>query len=199
MHKFLSFGISLALMSGVAAAQTPAPDAGAPAPGTPPLLQPAPGQPIGEPPGPRDDRGGAPSADRPDRAEERAERRRERHERRDERDRRGGPEGMGERDDDWDDRMGGGSTDMDRGGGPMHHPGMMGPGGMGGMMGMHHPGKGALFTFDRGRNRGSITIRCAEDDTTRECAEAVLPLLQAIMPNRGRDEDLGEAAPGPVQ
>jgi hypothetical protein len=42
---------------------------------------------------------------------------------------------------------------------------------------------GAAFSLDRGAGRGSIGIHCAGRDTTRECVEAVLPLLGVLSPD----------------
>lgn len=92
----------------------------------------------------------------------------------------------------------------------MGHPGMgrpgMGPGGPGMGM-MRHPGpmpqpaefklpdtKGAVFVFE-GPGRGRIIIKCADEDSTQSCAEAVKPLVDTIA-DRGRGPGMGMGMPG---
>jgi hypothetical protein len=41
----------------------------------------------------------------------------------------------------------------------------------------HSPG--AMFSLDRGNGRGKINIKCAESDGTRDCVQAVLPVLSS--------------------
>jgi hypothetical protein len=47
---------------------------------------------------------------------------------------------------------------------------------------MHARSHGAAFSLDRGTGQGRIKIQCADRDTTRECVEAVLPLLEVLSP-----------------
>ena len=168
MKKVLMAGAMLALMTGMAAAQTADPN-------TPPL--PATQNDAGSDGGMQADGpgGGDPGPDGF-----------------------GGPPGAG-------DRGGWGHRGWRHGAAD----GMGGPDGMHGPHGWRHgPGmmpprsRGAVFRFVRGHDRGAIVIRCAEEDTTRECAEAVMPLLKALMPNRGMpdgDGTGGQAAPAPAQ
>ena len=63
---------------------------------------------------------------------------------------------------------------------------MMGPGGPGGpdMRGFGFngpPSKGARFIF-AGPNGAHIAIKCADDDSTKQCADAVKGLLDSILP-----------------
>ena len=48
---------------------------------------------------------------------------------------------------------------------------------------MHSSARGAAFTLDRGTGKGKVKIHCAGRDTTRECMEAVLPLLDVLSPD----------------
>ena len=93
--------------------------------------------------------------------------------------------------------------------GPGMGQGMGRPGGPG--MGMHRPGmmppppaeltlpetKGAVFVFE-GPGRGRIVIKCADEDSTQSCAEAVKPLLDTITADRGpgRGPGMGMGRPG---
>lgn len=40
--------------------------------------------------------------------------------------------------------------------------------------------RGAVFRFSRGEGGPMIVIRCAERDTTQECADAVAPMLEMM-------------------
>lgn len=44
--------------------------------------------------------------------------------------------------------------------------------------------KGAMFVFDRGGDDGRIVIKCADEDSTRSCAEAVQPLIDMMMQSK---------------
>lgn len=171
-------GAALALVGGAASAQTMTP--GQPPELTPPAqttpLPPAQPAPLPSP------GHGAPSAMSPevgnvlgteDRDEERGERPRS--------DRFGG----------WHDRMeGGGMADRYRRMHRMHRAMMMDREGRDdgrdfGEGGERDDGnRGAEFSFDRG-DHGSITIRCAERDSTNDCAEAVAPLIELLLTHPG--------------
>jgi hypothetical protein len=67
--------------------------------------------------------------------------------------------------------------------------GMMGRPGMRRSFMRHHAmmaSPGAMFVFDRGRGEGKIVIKCAAQDSTKACADAVQPMLQMMM--QGGDE-----------
>lgn len=68
----------------------------------------------------------------------------------------------------------------DRGGRhSMRHPGWR----------MHHPGamemgggrQGAVFRFSGGKDGPGIVIRCAARDSTEECVEAIMPMLDKLL------------------
>ena len=48
------------------------------------------------------------------------------------------------------------------------------------MMSAMGGGDAAHFKFDRGGRGGSIEIKCAADETTQDCVDAILPLLDAL-------------------
>jgi hypothetical protein len=108
-------------------------------------------------------------------------------------------------DEDEDDRRRGGdgasgSGEGDRGGGGGDRAGA-GPGGGDGDRGsrhrmrghpgwrMHHPGamemgaggQGAVFRFSGGGDGPSLMIRCAARDSTEECVEAIMPMLDKLL------------------
>lgn len=43
------------------------------------------------------------------------------------------------------------------------------------------PTKGAVFVFDRGGPGGRIIVKCADEDSTQACVQAVTPLIQQQM------------------
>ena len=43
--------------------------------------------------------------------------------------------------------------------------------------------EGAFFRFNGGENGPTFTIKCADRDTTLECANAIGPLLERFLPN----------------
>ena len=47
--------------------------------------------------------------------------------------------------------------------------------------GMGRGGQGAVFRFSRGERGPSIVIRCAADDTTQECVDAIMPMLETLL------------------
>ncbi len=51
--------------------------------------------------------------------------------------------------------------------------------------GERHRSPGAVFRFKGGEGGPSITIKCADRDTTEECARAVLPLIERALPANG--------------
>jgi hypothetical protein len=59
-----------------------------------------------------------------------------------------------------------------------HHGG----GGMG--RGGRDRSSGAVFRLSRGEGGPSIVIRCAERDSTQECADAIMPMLERVFPDR---------------
>jgi hypothetical protein len=68
----------------------------------------------------------------------------------------------------------------------------------------HHgmESRAAHFKFDAGPGGGKIDIKCADEDSTDECAEAVLPLIEALgqrmRQGSGTGEDTGQpGAPPP--
>jgi hypothetical protein len=73
-----------------------------------------------------------------------------------------------------------------RGGRDEHHG--RGHRGMHAMMqGMHHMQRGregASFRFSEGDGGPTIRIECADRDTTQECVEAIMPMLEMVLPNR---------------
>lgn len=195
MHKVFMLGAALALVSGVAAAQTTVP--GQPPELTPPvqtappeLTPPAQTTPL-PPPSTAptvspDIPGDVPSAvedtDEDDADRDRRRGDRERYGRDGDRDRRDGDED--------DDRRGDRHhARMQRMHGEMMDRGRWGDRRDFGRRGM--ASRGAEFRFDRG-DGGSIHIRCAEEDSTEECAEAVGPLLQLLLQHPG-----SSAAPAP--
>lgn len=168
MTRIAITGAALALlMSGAALAQTnPPPMPQVPAAMPPVELQPTPGAEVpGSGPGDMPDQtmsteGGDMATD--DMRRGRRDRMRPRHHM--------GPEG-------WRDHGRGGT-------GAGRHP----YGRDGGMRG-HHGGRGggegrqgAEFTFSQGNGGPSITIRCANRDTTLECANAIMPMLEQMLP-----------------
>jgi hypothetical protein len=54
--------------------------------------------------------------------------------------------------------------------------------------GREHGGRrsaeGASFEFSRGKGGPSIRIECADRDTTQECVDAIIPLLEMVLPDR---------------
>ncbi|HWT30561.1 MAG TPA: hypothetical protein VN240_05980 [Propylenella sp.] len=42
-------------------------------------------------------------------------------------------------------------------------------------------GQGAVFRFSRGEGGPSIVIRCAADDTTQQCVDAIMPMLETLL------------------
>jgi hypothetical protein len=44
--------------------------------------------------------------------------------------------------------------------------------------------QGASFRFSQGDGGPTIHIECADRDTTEECVEAVMPMLEMVLPNR---------------
>lgn len=114
--------------------------------------------------------------DRASRRDERRERRREMRDRRPDRFARGEDDRRGWR------RGAGRDGDDERYEWRNHHRGMMGPmmGGMGPGMGMRGVSEGAEFRFSRDGGP-TIVIRCAEQDTTQECADAIGPMLQMML------------------
>ena len=44
--------------------------------------------------------------------------------------------------------------------------------------------KGAEFRFRSGDDGPSFTIRCAERDTTQDCVDAVMPMIQTLTPGQ---------------
>ena len=44
--------------------------------------------------------------------------------------------------------------------------------------------EGASFEFSRGKGGPSIRIECADRDTTQECVDAIIPLLEMVLPDR---------------
>ena len=95
--------------------------------------------------------------------------------------------GEGDRGGGGGDRAGAGpgGGDGDRGGrhGMRGHPGWR----------MHHPGamemgvggQGAVFRFSGGGDGPSLMIRCAARDSTEECVEAIMPMLDKLLQLRG--------------
>jgi hypothetical protein len=73
-----------------------------------------------------------------------------------------------------------GRPDGMRGHGKKMHPrgGPHGRGHHGGMM--MHPSKGASFVF-AAPGEGRIMIKCADEDSTQACADAVKPLLEMML------------------
>jgi hypothetical protein len=53
-----------------------------------------------------------------------------------------------------------------------------------GGMGGRDRSSGAVFRLSRGEGGPSIVIRCAERDSTQECADAVMPMLERVFPDR---------------
>lgn len=84
--------------------------------------------------------------------------------------------GMGAGRPDW--ARGEGMRDGKRGEGRKMHP-RGGPHGHHGGM-MMHPSKGASFVFTA-PGEGRIMIKCADEDSTQACADAVRPLLQMML------------------
>lgn len=64
----------------------------------------------------------------------------------------------------------------------MMPPGAAGPDRMDGD-GPRFRSRAAAFSYDR--SSGRIEIRCAEAEVTRECVQAMLPLINAVTPNPG--------------
>ena len=54
----------------------------------------------------------------------------------------------------------------------------------GGGRGMRRSAEGASFEFNRGKDGPSIRIECADRDTTQECVDAIIPLLEMVLPDR---------------
>jgi type IV secretory pathway VirB10-like protein len=44
--------------------------------------------------------------------------------------------------------------------------------------------EGASFEFSRGKGGPSVRIECADRDTTQECVDAIVPLLELVLPDR---------------
>jgi hypothetical protein len=44
--------------------------------------------------------------------------------------------------------------------------------------------EGASFEFSRGKGGPSVSIECADRDTTQECVDAIIPLLELVLPDR---------------
>lgn len=189
MRKTVFFGAALALaMTGGALAQTTTPSPGGEIP--PPPVEMAPGVPAPDAPGAATpDANASPSVPSEGAAEPGAadamqdiDRMRQRSERRQRR--QAMRESRGDKDAGWRRHSG---EDMDgerrherfdwrdhhRGGSPMGDMGMRGRGGP----------QGAVFRFSGGEDGPSITIRCANRDTTQECVDAVGPMLQMMLPN----------------
>jgi hypothetical protein len=53
-----------------------------------------------------------------------------------------------------------------------------------GGMGGRDRSSGAVFRLSRGEGGPSIVIRCAERDSTQECADAIMPMLERVFPDR---------------
>jgi len=75
-----------------------------------------------------------------------------------------------------------------RGRGPRGRHADAGGHGGGGHHGYHHGhhgsydgGRGATFHFSQGAGGPSFNIRCAADDSTVECVQAVLPMLERVL------------------
>ena len=47
---------------------------------------------------------------------------------------------------------------------------------------MEERSRGARFTFSQGDGSPSVVIKCADGDTTLECANAVMPMLDRFLP-----------------
>jgi len=81
-------------------------------------------------------------------------------------------------------RPDGGGPGWRQGGPGMPGPGMMRHGMKGhghGMMRGLAMTKGAVFAFDRGGPGGKVMIKCADEDSTLECATAVRPILEMML------------------
>jgi hypothetical protein len=50
--------------------------------------------------------------------------------------------------------------------------------------GRRRSAEGASFEFSRGKGGPSIRIECADRDTTQECVDAIVPLLEMVLPDR---------------
>jgi hypothetical protein len=50
--------------------------------------------------------------------------------------------------------------------------------------GRRRSAEGASFEFSRGKGGPSIRIECADRDTTQECVDAIIPLLEMVLPDR---------------
>ena len=50
--------------------------------------------------------------------------------------------------------------------------------------GMRSRPEGASFEFSRGKGGPSVRIECADRDTTQECVDAIIPLLEVVLPDR---------------
>ncbi|MDQ3561260.1 MAG: hypothetical protein M3453_19210 [Pseudomonadota bacterium] len=166
MKRLAMIGAALALLmtTGAFAQTNPPPVPQGPAAMPPVELQPPPGAEIpGSEPGGMPDqtmssRDGDMASD--DMRQGRRDRMRPRHRMGPEGWRDGGPRGMGE---------GRRHDRPDRGMRDFH-------GGRGGAR------QGAEFTFSQGNGGPSITIRCANRDTTLECANAIMPMLEQMLP-----------------
>jgi hypothetical protein len=53
---------------------------------------------------------------------------------------------------------------------------------MHGMHGMRRDRDGASFRLSHGEGGPSVVIECADRDTTQECVEAIMPLLEMVVP-----------------
>jgi hypothetical protein len=65
-----------------------------------------------------------------------------------------------------------------------HMRAMRGMGDHGRGRGGRRSAEGASFEFSRGKGGPSVRIECADRDTTQECVDAIMPLLELVLPDR---------------